>query len=137
MILGTPGTLFLVRLLLKGAVWCHILGEDNMKKTTFVVVLLVIAIALAFPRPGYSCGPGWVIGAAAALVGVTLFGAACSPGYAYYGPPVAYSYPPPVYAYPPPVYGYRYPYYGPRPYPYYGYRGYYGPRYYGYYRHRW
>ena len=110
--------------------------EDKMKKTAFIALVLVIGIALAFPKPSYSHGPEWVIGAAAALVGVSLLSAAL-PGYGYYGPPSAYAYPPPAYAYPPPAYGYRYPYYGPRYYPRYGYRGYYGPRYYGYYGRRW
>lgn len=93
--------------------------EISMKKTAFIALLLVIGIGLAFPQPSYS-HPGWVIGATAALVGVSLLSAATCPGYAYYGPPPAYVYPPPAYAYP-----YRY-HYGPR------YYGYYGPRYYGY-----
>jgi len=106
--------------------------EVYMKKTAFIALLLVIGMVLAFPRPSYPCGPGWVIGAAAAVVGATLLGAAACPGYGYYRPPsVAYAYPPPAYAYPPPAYGYRHHYYGPRHYPY-RYRGYYGPRYYGY-----
>ena len=109
--------------------------EDKMKKTAFIALVLFIGIALAFPKPSYSHGPEWVIGAAAALVGISLLSAAW-PGYGYYGPPSAYAYPPPAYAYPPPAYGYRYPYYGPRYYPRYGYRGYYGPRYYGYYGRR-
>lgn len=111
--------------------------EDSMKKTVFVALLLIIGITLAFPQPSYSCGPGWVIGAAAALVGVSLLSAAACPGYAYYGRPAGYAYPPPAYYYPPPAYGYRYPHYRPRYYPYYRYRGYYGPRHYGYYRYRW
>jgi hypothetical protein len=96
-----------------------------MKKTAFIALLLVIGMALVFPQPTYSCGPGWVIGAAAVVVGATLLGAAARPGYGYYGPPAAY-------AYPAPAYGYRYPYYGPRYYPGYGYRSYYGGRGYPY-----
>jgi hypothetical protein len=80
-----------------------------MKKTVFVALLLVIGIALAFPKPGYSqcygyCGPGLlgaagaivvgagaiVLGTAGAIVGTVVGG----PGYGYYGPPVAYGYPP-------------------------------------------
>ncbi len=105
--------------------------EVYMKKTAFIALLLVIGMVLAIPQPSHSWGPGWVIGAAAALVGVTLLGAAACPGYGYYGPPPAYAYPPPAYTYPPPAYGPWYHYYGPRHYPY-RYRGYYGPRYYGY-----
>jgi hypothetical protein len=110
--------------------------EDKMKKTAFIALLLIIGMALVFPKPSHSCGPGWAIGVAAALVGVSLLGAAVAPSYGYYGPPAAYAYPPPAYGYPPPAYGYRYPYYGPRYYPGYRYRGYYGPRYYGYYGRR-
>ena len=70
-----------------------------MKKIVFIALALVIGIALAFPKPSYSHGPEWVIGAAAALVGVSLLSAAW-PRYGYYGPPSAYAYPPPAYAYP-------------------------------------
>jgi hypothetical protein len=106
--------------------------EDTMKKTAFIALLLIIGMVLVFPKPSHSCGPGWAIGVAAALVGVSLLGATVAPSYGYYGPPAAYAYPPPAYAYPPPAYGYRYPYYGPRYYPRYGYRGYYGGRGYPY-----
>ena len=76
-----------------------------MKKTAFIALLLIIGMALVFPKPSHSCGPGWAIGVAAALVGVSLLGAAVAPAYGYYGPPAAYAYPPPAYAYPPPAYG--------------------------------
>lgn len=102
-----------------------------MKKTAFIVLFIVIGIVMVFPQPGYS-SPGWVVGAAAALIGIGLINAATCPGYAYYGPPAGYAYPPPAYAPPPPpvyAYPYRY-YYGPR------YHGYYGPRYHGYYGYR-
>ncbi len=108
-----------------------------MKKIVLISLLLIIGITLPPPQPSYACGPGWVIGAAAAFVGVSLLSAVACPGYAYYGPPAGYAYPPPAYYYPPPVYGYRYPHYGQRYYPYYRYRGYYEPRYYGYHGYRW
>ena len=155
-----PGTCLLVRLLLTKILrYSDAPRENKMKKTVFVILLLVIGIALAFPQPSYSqcygyngyCGPGVlgaagaiaagagavVVGAAGAIVGTVVGG----PWYGYYGPPAYYGYPRPAYGYPAPAYGYRYPYYGPRPYPGYGYRSYYGGRgypyrggYYGYQR---
>jgi len=102
-----------------------------MKKTVVIALLTIIGIVTVFAQTGYS-SPGWVVGTAAALIGIGLINAATCSGYAHYGPPVGYAYPPPVYAPPPPayVYPYRY-YYGPR---YHGY--YYGPRYHGYYGYR-
>ncbi len=94
-----------------------------MKMTVMIAVLLLVGIALAFPKPGYS----WGHRGYGPRPGVALHGAAIGgPWYGYYGPQVAYGYPSPVYGYPAPAYGY--PYYGPRCYSGYGYHGYYGGR---------
>ena len=101
-----------------------------MKRTVLIASLLLAAIALAFPQPGYSWGRWYVPGA---FVGGALLGAAmASTAYGYLSP-APYAYPAPAYGYPAPAYGYAY--YGPRYYPGYRYHGYYGGR--GHYGHRW
>ncbi len=99
-----------------------------MKKGILIALVLLAAVSLFSPKPGYSHGSSWYV--PGAFLGGALFGAAIARPYV--APPPVYAYPPPAYAYPAPVYAY--PYYGPRYYPAYRYHGYYGR---GYYGHRW
>jgi len=84
-----------------------------MKKSILIVLFVVTAVSLAFPRTGDAWGHGHRYGygwyAPGAFVGGALFGAALARPYYAYPPPPVYAYPPPAYGYPAPAPGYSYP----------------------------
>jgi hypothetical protein len=67
-----------------------------MKKSILIVLFVVTAVSLAFPRAGHSWGHGHGYGwyAPGAFVGGALFGAALARPYYAYPPPPVYAYPP-------------------------------------------